>query len=71
MLVLTHGKILQHPAGWPVEAVEKAWREGQEALANSTPQGRLIVAEQSGHFIHTDQPDLVIASIREVIEKAR
>jgi pimeloyl-ACP methyl ester carboxylesterase len=71
MLVLTHGKTLQHPAGWPVEAVEKAWREGQEALAKSTPQGKLIVAEQSGHFIHTDQPDLVVASIKEVVEKAR
>ncbi|HEX9989243.1 MAG TPA: alpha/beta hydrolase [Chloroflexia bacterium] len=71
MLVLTHGKTLQHPAGWPVEAVEKAWREGQETLAKSTTQGRLIVADQSGHFIHTDQPDLVISSIREAVEKAR
>ena len=35
----------------------------QEDLAALVPDGRLVVAEQSGHFIPGDQPDLVIAAI--------
>ena len=69
--VLRHGTVLQHPAGWPVAAVEQAWREAQEALAKSTPQGKVIVAQNGGHFIQVDQPQLVIASIKEVVDKAR
>jgi pimeloyl-ACP methyl ester carboxylesterase len=29
-------------------------------------KGKQIVAEQSGHFVQLDQPDLVIDAIREV-----
>ena len=36
-----------------------------------SPRGRQIVAEKSGHFIHQDQPALVIAAVREVIEEAQ
>ncbi|HET6314713.1 MAG TPA: alpha/beta fold hydrolase, partial [Chloroflexia bacterium] len=71
LLVLTHGRILEHPPGWPVEAVERAWREAQEGLAKRSPKGRLIVAQNSGHFIHRDEPQLVIDSIREVLQAAR
>ena len=71
LLVLTHGRTLEYPPGWPVAAVERAWREAQEGLAKRSPKGRLIVAPNSGHFIHQDEPQLVIASIREVVEAAR
>ncbi|MEA2575726.1 MAG: hypothetical protein QOH93_3024 [Chloroflexia bacterium] len=71
LLVLAHGRTLQYPAGWPVEAVERAWREGQEGLAERSPKGRLIVAQNSGHFIHQDEPQLVINSVREVLQTAR
>jgi pimeloyl-ACP methyl ester carboxylesterase len=71
LLVLAHGRTLEHPPGWPVEAVERAWREAQEALAKRSPKGRLIVAQNSGHFIHQDDPQLVIDSVREVVEAAR
>lgn len=35
------------------------------------PDGRLVVAEQSGYFIPGDQPDLVIDAIRQVVEAVR
>ena len=40
-------------------------------LASRSPLGKFLVAEKSGHFIHRDQPDLVIQAIRSVVESAR
>lgn len=31
-------------------------------------QGKLLIADQSGHFIHLDQPELVVQAIREVFK---
>jgi pimeloyl-ACP methyl ester carboxylesterase len=33
--------------------------------------GKQVIAAGTGHFIHIDQPELVIAAIREVVEAAR
>ncbi|HKP53758.1 MAG TPA: alpha/beta fold hydrolase [Chloroflexia bacterium] len=71
LVILRHGIDSQFPQGWPVAALEQAWREAQEALARSIPQGKVVVAQDSGHFIQADQPQLVIDSISEVVEKAR
>ena len=43
----------------------------QEKLAALVPDSRLVVAEESGHFIPGDQPDLVIAAIQQVVEAVR
>jgi pimeloyl-ACP methyl ester carboxylesterase len=42
--------------------------KGHEALARLSSQGKHIVASKSGHWIQLDEPDLVIESIREVVE---
>ncbi|MFC1975494.1 alpha/beta fold hydrolase [Chloroflexota bacterium] len=47
------------------------WQQAQIELASLSPSGRLIIAEQSGHMILHDQPDLVIDTIRQAIEMAR
>ncbi|HVF99837.1 MAG TPA: hypothetical protein VND68_08370, partial [Chloroflexia bacterium] len=39
--------------------------------ANSVPGARLVVAEQSRHYIQFDQPDLVIEMIRDVVAASR
>jgi pimeloyl-ACP methyl ester carboxylesterase len=69
--ILRHGIDLQYPAGWPVAAVEQAWRDAQDALARSATQGKVVVAEKSGHFIQTDQPQLVVDTVRDVVNRAR
>jgi CII-binding regulator of phage lambda lysogenization HflD len=43
----------------------------QEELATLSTQSTRIVAEESGHFIHLDQPDLVVEAIRSLIETVR
>jgi pimeloyl-ACP methyl ester carboxylesterase len=40
-------------------------------LTRLSPHSRHIVAENSGHWIQFDQPDLVVSAVREVIEQAR
>jgi pimeloyl-ACP methyl ester carboxylesterase len=40
----------------------------QQELAQLSPQGKQIIAQQSGHYIQHSQPDLVIAAIQEIID---
>jgi len=40
-------------------------------FAGRSTNGKFLVAEKSGHFIHRDQPDLVIQAIHDVVESAK
>jgi pimeloyl-ACP methyl ester carboxylesterase len=71
MIVLRHGLNLPQPPGWPVAEIERIWLQMQEELAAMIPGSKLIVAEQSRHFITISQPDLVIQSIQEVVSASR
>lgn len=71
LLVLTHGRPWDWPPGYPAAALEEIWLPLQERLAALAPDGRLIVATQSGHFIPGDEPTVVIAAIREVVQAVR
>lgn len=44
------------------------WRELQEDLLSLSGSSALVVAEGSGHFIHADEPERVVSTIREVID---
>ncbi len=61
---------LEHPpaadAIWPPLAMTL-----QTDLSLLVPNARLIVAEESGHFIHLNQPDLVIDAIHDVVNAVR
>ncbi len=46
-------------------------RGRQDALARRSARGRHIVAKQSGHWIPLDEPETVVAAIREVVHMAR
>jgi pimeloyl-ACP methyl ester carboxylesterase len=50
---------------------EEIWRSEAAKLATETAQGRLIVAEKSGHNIMLEQPDVVIEAIRTIVEPVR
>jgi len=45
--------------------------ENQQLLVGLSTQGKLIIADESGHEIHWYQPDLVIDSIKEIVERVR
>ena len=75
LIVLTHDP--QHPMvipGLPTDVnrqVEELWQQTQQAMTNLSSDSRFIVAEDSGHNIHVDRPDLVSDVITQMISMAR
>ncbi|MEJ2089717.1 MAG: hypothetical protein P8Y69_14835, partial [Gammaproteobacteria bacterium] len=47
------------------------WNELQEELAALSTRSRRIVAQQAGHLIQIDQPELVVDSIRQLVGELR
>jgi alpha/beta hydrolase family protein len=64
LIVLTHGVPLEQP-------IEDIWQELQLEMSRLSPEGRLITAWRSGHYIQNDQPKLFIRAIVKVIAQAR
>jgi pimeloyl-ACP methyl ester carboxylesterase len=59
------------PPGWPTEQVDRLWYELHADLAHLVPEGRQVVAEQSGHYVHQSEPEVVVEAIRQVVAAAR
>ena len=49
-------------------ARNEIWNDLQEDLVQLSDQGRLVVAEQSGHHIHSDEPELVAGIVEEMLD---
>jgi pimeloyl-ACP methyl ester carboxylesterase len=73
LVVLSHGQPMVMPGLTPEvnQAYERVWQGLQAELAGLSSQGRLIVAEGSGHYIQLERPQLVIDAIAEVVTAAR
>jgi pimeloyl-ACP methyl ester carboxylesterase len=59
------------PPGWPIEVMPQVHRELQADLAGLVPNGRQVIAERSGHYVHRTEPELVLEAIRQVVEAVR
>ena len=46
----------------------QTWQDAMADLVSQVPGARLITNTDSGHYIHQEQPQLVIDSIREVVD---
>ena len=70
LVVITRGK-----RAWPEspygDALEASWLEMQKELAELTLSGRQIIAANSRHMIHLEQPDLVASAIMTVVREVR
>lgn len=64
IIVLVHGRSAT-PDGL------KIWNELQRDIASRSPHSKLIQAEDAGHYIQLDDPQLVINSIHELIMKVK
>ena len=66
IVVLTRGKRV-----WPDtpygDAMEAAWTELQDELNYLSDHSTHIIAENSGHVIHLDEPELVLDAIHDVL----
>ena len=65
--VLTSGGLSQEQA----RQIDELHSESQAELTQRSQNAKQIIAEDSGHYIHVEQPDLVVDAIREVVEAAR
>jgi len=73
-LVVLTAKLRERAEDFPKELNEKFiqnWVELQEQLALLSTNSRHVFAEQSGHFVQHDQPELVIEAVLEIIEQSR
>jgi pimeloyl-ACP methyl ester carboxylesterase len=75
LIVLTAGAFEVPPdAGIPQEQIDsflEAHSEFQADLPLHSQNSEQIIAEDSGHYIQVERPDLVIDAIRRVVEAAR
>jgi pimeloyl-ACP methyl ester carboxylesterase len=60
----------EHPTADDLDA-ERVWRALNENVARRSVRGKLIVTEQSGHMIPLEQPEAVVAAVRNVVEQVR
>jgi pimeloyl-ACP methyl ester carboxylesterase len=65
LIVLTRG--ILDETGPNAKSLEEDHRRDHEAQASMSRKGKLIVAGHSGHHIQLQEPELVAASIREVL----
>jgi pimeloyl-ACP methyl ester carboxylesterase len=68
--VITHGYGNVVLPGGSTRENEDLWTKLQQDLAQRLPSATLVVANQSGHAIARDQPDLVVRSIEQVRDEA-
>jgi len=52
-----------------IPQVTALWRSLQKDLASRSPSGELRTAQRSGHFIQTDEPELVVRAVQDVLAR--
>lgn len=67
LVVLYRGVDDDPTPGLTLEENKQRWLGLQTELATLSPQGKLVVADKSGHHIQLDQPNLVIDAIEQVL----
>ena len=71
LIVLTAANAQPNPQG-PLAFLAPKWeqirQDLQQDLVHRSTKGKQGIATRSGHFIHHDEPELVVSAIREVIE---
>ena len=69
LIVVTRG--ISEENGPNGKALEEEHRRDHESIAAMSRNGKLVVATHSGHHVQRDEPELVAASIREVLAAVR
>ena len=75
LTVIAHGKptMFQGQLGLTdseAQQLENIWRKEQEKLAGLSSRSEFLIAEDSGHLIGIEQPDIVVGAVKKML-KAR
>jgi pimeloyl-ACP methyl ester carboxylesterase len=80
LIILTHTStcwiemLISNFPGFPLELatkLEQTWQEHQRHILHLSSQSRQMIVQRSGHYIHVEEPELVLHAIRYVIELTR
>lgn len=73
LVVLTAGRMSPIPGFSPDEmrSFRDAWRALHQDIAARSTNSHWIIAEKSAHYIQRDEPELVTAAVKEVVDGVR
>ena len=74
LLMLTAGsEFLKHtpPGNADAARMQARWGELQREILHLSSDAQQILVRDSGHFIQREQPEVIIAAIRQMVEKVR
>ncbi len=74
LVVVTPGREGEPSSDWPASLnahMARVNRELQQELTRLSSHSTQVTAAQSGHFIQTDEPAVVVAAVRRVIDELR
>jgi pimeloyl-ACP methyl ester carboxylesterase len=74
LVVITHGRPLEAGVGLTEEdavVAEDAWQRTQRATLHVSTRSRLVVAENAGHLIQFDAPELIVEAVEGLVRSAR
>ncbi|WP_399139805.1 alpha/beta fold hydrolase [Streptomyces sp. NBUA17] len=68
-------EILRHESQYSVvpeheSALEKMWADGQQEWLKLSTDSKVTMAEGTGHYIHTDSPDVAVKTVQDVTARA-
>jgi pimeloyl-ACP methyl ester carboxylesterase len=69
LAVISSSLVQDFPPGFTEGSIKATWDELQAELGESATLPR-VIASKSGHYIHLDQPELVIQTVLEVVKIA-
>jgi pimeloyl-ACP methyl ester carboxylesterase len=71
VVVLTHGQLLPGMPSAQAEAFNRTWLAMQKDMATWSSRGVQRTVADAGHYIPNDDPEAVIAAIRDVVDQVR
>lgn len=68
LVVVTATRNEGWPPGWDPEVFDRLRASQQKDLATSVPRGTQVMADQSGHDVPHDQPEIVVSAVSTVLD---
>jgi pimeloyl-ACP methyl ester carboxylesterase len=69
--VLSSTAVRDFPPGFSANQIKGLWDELQQELPSQATSAIHVIAKKSGHYIHLDQPELVIEAVVNMVKKTR
>lgn len=70
VILIAGVKVPEQPSNsFETEQGRRLWGQYQSEWVNQFPQGKAVLARNSGHFVQDDEPDLVLKELKELLNR--